>query len=411
MKRFLSCLLLVLSLVSLASARGDGRKPLRPRGFEASFIESYSPTEVTIKATGMGDNPEMADGDVARVAIDFVLFKWTDRLVSVEAEKRGLDPVLDEIYREPRPYISWIADKVTSTRKLADGQYEITRMVRVNKGALNNLLVERGVMASQEELADKVGNPTIMVLPESPRDQSPLDVFEKNNLAQQTAAVIESYLTARQYEVQIPRAADNLSNQVDQLSQVRGLDDDAAYKIALTSGSDIFITYSGEVASVAGGRKASLAVKAFETTTARALGTETGYSQTRPNTTDQALIEEAASDAIDKVLQRITNYWKKDVRRGLQYKVIVKIDGKFSEDRLQNIKDGVEDMIEEQFPGSKQNILTDQTIDYNILASQEKYQTSAKVSRVFRKKLEAGGVKVKESIRNRKLLMFELSAR
>jgi len=404
MKRLVACVLLASSLIAAKS-----EKRIRPRGFEASFVESYSPTEVTVKATGVGDNPEMADADVARVALDFVMFKWTDRIVSVEAERKGMDPVLDELYREPRPYLSWVADKVTATRKLANGQYEITRLVRVNKGSLTDLLVAKGVMASREELADAVGNPVIMVIPDAPKGQSPLEVFDKNRLAQQTAGVIESYLTARQYEVQIPRAADNLNSQVDMIGTVKGMDEDVAYKIALTSGSDIFVTFSGTVDNTQGGRKASLVVKAFESTTGRALGTETGYSQTRPNTSDEALTEEATSDAIDKVLQRVTNYWKADSRKGLQYKVVLKVTGKFDEATAEKVKDGLEDLVESEFPGSKQNILTDKTMDYTILAPRAKYKTSSNVSRALRNKLEIPGVKVKETIRNRKFLMFEVT--
>jgi hypothetical protein len=404
MKRLVACVLLVSSLLAAKE-----EKRIRPRGFEASFVESYSPTEVTIKATGMGDNPEIADADVLRVALDFVLFKWTDRMVTEEEEKKGMDPVLDELYREPRPYLSWIADKVTATRKLADGQYAITRMVRVNKGALNELLVRKGVVASREDLTEAVGNPVIMVVPDAPKGQSPLEVFDRNRLAQQTSGVIESYLTARQYEVQIPRAADNLNSQVDMIGTVKGFEEDVAYKIALTSGSDVFITFAGQVDNTQGGRKASLVVKAFESTTGRALGTETGYSQTRPNTTDEALAEEAASDAIDKVLQRVSNYWKADARKGLRYKVVLKVTGKFDEATAEKIKDGVEDLVESEFPGSKQNVLTDKTMDYTILAPRAKYKTSSNVSRALRSKLELPGVKVKETIRNRKFLLLEVT--
>jgi len=404
MKRLFLCLAIAATLVS-----AKDEKHIRPRGYEASFVESFSPTEVTVKATGMGDRPEMADADVARVALDFVLFKFTDRLVSVESEKNGMDPVLDELYREPRPYLTWVADKVTSTRKRADGQYEVTRMVRVNKGALTELLVKKGIMASREELAETLGNPVIMVVPDAPKGQSPLEIMDKNRIAQQTSGVIESYLTARQYEVLIPRATDNLNSQVDMLSTVKGVEEDVSYKIALSSGCDIFITYSGQVSATQGGRKASLVVKAFESTTGRALGTETGYSQVRPNTSDEALSEEATSDAIDKVLQRITNYWKADARKGLQYKVVLKITGKFSESVGEQIRDGLEDLVDKEFPGSKQNILTSKTMDYTLLAPRSKYKTSSNVSRALRTKLEIPGVKVKETIRNRKLLLLEVT--
>jgi len=405
MKRLLTCLALV---ATIASAKDRPNPHPRPRGNEASFIESYSPTEVTIKATGIGQEPELADADVARVAVDFVLFKWTDRLVSVETEKKGIDPVLDEIYREPRPFITWTADKVTATRKLANGEYAITRMIRVSKGALNDFLASKGVLVSREDLAEAVGNPSIMVIPDAPKGQNPLDVFDKNLLAQQMSGSIESYLTARQYEVKNPRAIENINEQIDALNKAGGVDGDASYKIALLSGSDIYITFSGTVQSVPGGRKASLTIRAFETTTGRTLGTETGYSQTRPNTTDQALDEEASNDAIDKVLQRLTNYWKTEARKGAQYKVVFNVVGHFDERTLEKIKDNMEDLVDQEFPGSKQNIFTDKTMDYTLLAPRAKYNTANRLVRRLRDKLEMPGVRVKSKASNGRLVSIDI---
>jgi hypothetical protein len=402
-----------LALAALLSAAALAKKPpppppARPVGNEATFMESYSPTEVVVKATGVGATPEEADLDIPRVALQFVLFRWTDKLVTTEDENDKAQRVLDELYSNPAKYITWTADKVSSTRHLSDGRFEVTRAVRVNKGLLSEFLVSKDVIASREDLAAGAGNPVIMVLPDSPKGKNPLDVLQSNPLAQQTAGAIESYLTQRQYEVVSPRGQDQLGTQVQMIGNLKSGDDDQAYQIALATGADIYVIYAGEVQAVPGGRKASLVVRAYETSTSRLLGTETGYSQARPNATDQVLVEEATNDAIEKVLQRVHNYWKTDAARGVQYKVVVRFNGNFTQDRKQDLSDALEDLLDKQFPEHKVNISSDKTEDYIVWAPKDKFSGSSAVSRAFRKRLEAPGVKVREVLKNRKLLILEL---
>jgi len=400
-------LALAFALAGTAFARKQPPPP-RPMGNEASFQESFSPTEVTIKATGVGVEPEDAEADIPRVAIQFVLFRWSDKLVTTDDEKESAQRVLDEIYSNPKKFVTWTADHVTSTRRLPDGTYEVTRMVRIDKGALNDFLVAKGVLSSTSDLAAGAGNPVIMVLPDVPKGKSPLDVLGTNPLAQQTAGAIESYLTNRQYEVVSPRGQDALGSEVQMVGNIKGTEDDQAYQIALATGADVYITYAGDVSPVAEGRKASLVVRAYETSTGRLLGTETGYSQTRPNTTDQVLVEEATNDAIEKVLQRIQNYWKTDAVRGVQYKVVVKFNGNFTPERKQDLSDALDDLMDKQFPEHRVNISTDKTEDYIVWAPRDKFSGTGAISRAFRQRLETPGVKVRELLKNRKLLMLEL---
>ncbi len=400
-------LLTIFGLVGTLHARKP-EVPPKPIGNQASFAESFSPVEVTIKATGVGNEPELAEADIPRVAIQFVLFKWADKLVNTEDETRRAQAVLDEIYANPKKFVTWTADHVTSTRRLPDDRYEVTRMIRIHKADLTDFLVKKGVLSSRQDLAKGAGNPMIMVIPDAPKGKSPLTVFDANPLAQQCAGAIESYLTQRQYEVVSPRGQDQIGAQVQMIGSVKNPDEDQTYQIALATGADVYITFAGEVASVAGGRKASLVVKAYETSTARLLGTETGYSQTRSNATDGVMVEEATNDAIDKVLQRVTNYWKTDAERGIQYKVILRYNGNFGADRKQDLSDAVDELIEKEFAEHKVNISTDKTEDIQIWASKDRYSGTSAISRTFRKRLEIPGVKVREVLKNRKLLILEV---
>lgn len=400
----------VFTLLALAGALHARRpaKVARPTGNEASFAESFSPVEVTIKATGLGDEPELAEADIPRVALQFVLFKWSDKLITTDDENRRAQSVLDEIYANPKRFVTWTADRVTSTRRLPDDRYEVTRMIRINKGELTEFLVKKGVLESRQELAQNAGNPVILVIPDAPKGKSALDVFDSNPLAQQCAGAIESYLTQRQYEVVSPRGQEQIGQQIQMIGSIQSPDDDQTYQIALATGADVYVVFAGDVAATAGGRKASLVVKAYETSTARLLGTETGYSQTRSNATDGVLVEEATNDAIDKVLQRVNNYWKSDAERGVQYKVVVRFNGNFGGDRKQDLSDALAELLEQEYPDHKVNIATDKTEDYLVWAPRNRVAGTSAVSRTFRKKLELPGVKVREVLRNRKMLILEL---
>ena len=158
--------------------------------------------------------------------------------------------------------------------------------------------------------------------------------------------------------------------------------------MALSIGSDIYITYSGAVESAGyGTQKYSMIVRAYETTTARLLGTETGYSQARKGEV-MVSIEEAINGAIDNVLSRLKNYWKSDLEKGVQYKLVVNISTDFDEDEAEAISFAFMDAVEEIAKKSKENIATSQTLDYLLWCDPEKYDKSSKVYRFLKKKFK-----------------------
>jgi hypothetical protein len=241
-----------------------------------------------------------------------------------------------------------------------------------------------------------------MVIPETPKGQTPLQVFDSNPLARHAAAVIESYLTARTYEVQVPRAAEQLNDMSKMQAEVKGAEEDIAYQIALALGSDVYIVFNGSVTN----GKASVQVKAYETTTARLLGTETGYSATRAGASMEPLVEEAINDAIDKVLSRVTAYWTKDLTDGIQYKLIFNITGSFGE--VQEVQDAISDIIDEAFAKSKENVATDKTMDYLVWAKKDEFSKARNVMRHIQKKMK-GVAKVSQIVLNKKLIIVGVS--
>ena len=147
--------------------------------------------------------------------------------------------------------------------------------------------------------------------------------------------------------------------------------------------------------------KVTLQIKAYETTTARLLGTETGYSAARPGPAEP-LVEEAVNSAIDKVLQRLVNYWQDDVKKGIQYKLVFKsLSGAIDE----NLKDKISDLMDSTFALSKDNIITDKTLDYNVWAKKTEFNKSRNIYRKFRDALKSSA-KLSEIVVNRKLIII-----
>ena len=121
-----------------------------------------------------------------------------------------------------------------------------------------------------------------MVIPAVPKGGNPVELLQTNPKIRHAASVVESFLTARQYDVVVPEAQENLENLNSAQMSLGDREEDFGYQLALSIGSDIYITYSGGVESAGyGTEKYSMNVRAYETTTARLLGTETGYSQAR----------------------------------------------------------------------------------------------------------------------------------
>jgi hypothetical protein len=197
---------------------------------------------------------------------------------------------------------------------------------------------------------------------------------------------------------------------------LQDMEEDQSYLLALSIGSDVYITYNIDINSRRIGsntvKKAVVGVRAYETTTARLLGTETGYSVERP-AIDAVVIEEAINDAIDKVLNRITAYWKEDLSRGIQYKIIINIAREYDEDEAEDIIFETIDVLDKISQKTKEVLVTDYTIDYIIWCNPEQYNKSSKVYREIKKTVEKNisSARVRKISLNKKLVLLKVDTK
>jgi len=400
-----------------------------PVSKQATLVETVSSSEVMIEATGIYKGQGKKDRhkkkdvdrngmrgatmDAKKSAIYFILFGGTDPILRSVQEQQNFSSHESFFFNidNVSNYITYEDTKVIKKVKIDGGTgLKLVKRFKVNKELLTKDLENRNIVAARADLAETIGNPFIMVLPSVKKGKSPIDALRTNPAYKHAAAVVESYLTARQYDVIVPEQQESLESLNSAQMDLGDREEDYAYQLALSIGSDVYIEYSGiEEDAGYGTKKYALTVRAYETTTARLLGTETGYSQGRKGEI-MVSVEEAMNDAIDKVLARVTEYWKKDVDKGIQYKLIFNLSTDFDEDQIEEIQFALMDAIEEMSKSSKENIVTNQTVDYLIWCDPAKYDKSSKVYRYVKKyfkKEETEGTLRKVNV-NRKMILLKV---
>ena len=421
------CMVIGLTLiVGAVTVSAQGNLPISR---EATFIEANGPSEVLLRAKGIGgvkgfwgfneeESLKKAEMDARKAAVYFVLYGGAglDGLLRSDDDKRRFSAIENDFFSDAniQKFITWEASTFDSRVKMAGGEkLKIEKQMRVNRKAISEQLVARHVIASLQDITEEVGLPTLMALPEVKPGQNPLNQLKSDSLLQQGASVIESYLTAKKYNVIAPDQAEQIFQQQKAQLAVKGAEEDLSYDIALSVGSDIYVTYAITINSRNVGsttvRKASVSVRAYETTTARLLGSETGYSEesAAPAT---ALVEAAMTNALDNVTSRINSYWQDDIKNGQQYKVIVTITGKYDEDTKYDLQDAVQKTLNKLCNRIKQNVSTDQTLDYVVWVTDPDMQNPSGFFRAMRREFNAdfSAGKLHEVSLNRKLMMVSV---
>lgn len=413
---FLCCFIL-----SIVYAQGN-----LPESRQATFIEAVTPGEVLIKSKGTGgksgmfglkdeESVKLAEIDARKSAVYFVLYGGAglDGLVRSDEEKRKFGP-LEQAFFTPeniQKYIAWEANSFDSRVKVAGGEkIRVEKQFRVNRAAIQSFLTDNRVIEKLEDVTEELGLPTLMALPEVKPGQNPLAELRSNAMLKQGASVIESYLTQKKYNVVAPEQAQQIYEQQKAQLSVKGHEEDLSYMIALTVGSDIYVSYTLTVDTRKVGstevRKASVSIRAYETTTARLLGTETGYSEESAAPAN-ALIEAAMTNALNNVISRINSYWQDDLKNGAQYKIIFTLLGDFDEDTRYDIADAAAKTLKKIAGRSKENIVSDKTIDYLAWIQDKDLQSPSALYRELRREFNNNFTqgKLKQITLNRKLIV------
>ena len=421
--RYLSLLLLGLLLLPMFTFAQT------PVSKQATLVETISSAEVLIEASGIYISTEKnfkaklkdvetngitrATDDAKRSAVWLLVMGGTDPILRDQEEIDLFNLKSSQFYNSESlsRYVTYEDQRFINRVSLEEGRgIKITKRFKLNKELLLRDLEEKDIISGRQELAEALGRPQLMVIPQVAKGVSPLDFMRSDNLAQHAATVIESHLTAKQYEVLAAQQLEQITSLSGLQNIVAGGEEDIAYQLALSIGSDVYLTYSGTWETASHGTKRySITVSAYETTTARLLGSETGYSQARQGES-MICVEEAATGAIDAVLSRIDAYWRDDLRRGVQYKIILNLDGSFSEDEAFDLQDDLIAALQKMSQSYKEVASTSRTLDLQVWVDPSRYSSSRNLYRELRTNFNqnAWGAELSTVNLNRKLLLLKL---
>ena len=400
-----------------------------PESKQATFIEASSSAEVMLEATGVYNSKESskrakirdverngvtkATEDAKKSAVYFVLFSGTDPLLKTQDERFRFDAHVDYFFNMSNisRYITYEDTRFQNRVSLNDGQgIRLSKVVKVDRESIIRDLENFRIIEKRVDVAAAIGYPQIMVIPEVKKGENPIDMLRNDPIIRHAASVVESHLTAKQYEVIVPQQAENLNTLNEAQLMLGDREDDYAYKLALSIGSDVYITFAGLYEDAGFNTKRyAMTVRAFETTTARLLGTETGYSQGRQGEASIS-VEEAMNAAINNVLSRVMSYWSSDAVNGIQYKLVISINPSYSEDDVMDIQDVFMDTVKSISKRFRENIATKQTLDYLIWCDPDRYSNSREVFRDLRREFNksAYGAKLSTININRKMILLKI---
>ena len=250
------------------------------------------------------------------------------------------------------------------------------------------------------------GAPTILVVPaQKTKGMSDLQAFQSNPNNRMATEAINGYLTQRQYEVKSLDGQETLNEVVQMQQDIAESEEDLSYLASLALGADIYIKFS---ASIEGGI-VLIELSAYEAATARLLGSQT--SQAAANGSSRGDIAEAvyaaASRAMPGLEKKIKGYWEVDRKNGVQYKVIMKLEGDFDEQRVEDIQDDVNQLLKKAFKRVNVNVMTAKTIDLTVFADMAKFGDAQEVYSYIRRGMK-GSVNVKKINITKKLILIEM---
>ena len=252
-----------------------------------------------------------------------------------------------------------------------------------------------------------IGTPIIMVSPNLTLKDGVPDLSSESPYSRTTAEAINGYLTKKNYEVKSVDGQAELSSILQMQSDIANTEDDLSYLASVALDADIYIKYTPEVTN----DEVSVEVSAYETSTARLLGSQSAVVRNNGHTSKiniNSNIGAAVRKAMPGLEQKILGYWKMDLAKGTQYKVVVNIKGEYSDSQTEDLHDAIMKGLKNNFSSVKVNVMTAKTLDFVIYANPLQYKDSQEVYSKIRQVFKPIAETKKNNI-TRKLILMELN--
>ena len=299
------------------------------------------------------------------------------------------------------------ADKIRERAKSAYGELDQDNVKSSPKTSLSQPKAT-GKNPSAAAVPENFPKPVIMVIPSSNgKGINSLQRISNDPLAKAAMDGLNDYLAQKHYEVKSLEGSKELENIVQMQNDIAGNDEDLAYLAGLALNADIYIKYATSLDSKG---FVTIDLHAYETTTARLLGSQTSSINSHGRTAiidQQANLKTAAKKAMPSIETQILAYWKDDIKLGSQYKVIMNITGEYSDSALEDLQDQITQNLKAKFNKVKVNAMTAKTIDLVVYAESSKFEDVNEVYRTIRQTLKPMAETKKQNI-TKKLIVMEV---
>ena len=246
--------------------------------------------------------------------------------------------------------------------------------------------------------------PTVLVTPAlSGRMAASIDVVRNNPFAKTAMETINSYLTSRGYSVVGLESQAQLDEVIQLQSDIAGNDEDLSYVAGLSVGADISITYAGSIQE----NDIVVDLNASEASTANLLASESVRQKKEGGQSQRVLVQRAMESAIVNLENKIRDRMASQLEMGVQYKVVVRLTGDFTDDQAEEISNIVSLQIRKKF--NKMQIISMSRNTYDLLAyvDPDKYEDAQMVYGEFVEAL-SGLAKVRKQNITKKLIILEI---
>ncbi|MBR3072821.1 DUF6175 family protein [Fibrobacter sp.] len=246
--------------------------------------------------------------------------------------------------------------------------------------------------------------PTVLVTPAlSGRMAASIDVVRNNPFAKTAMETINSYLTSRGYSVVGLESQAQLDEVIQLQSDIAGNDEDLSYVAGLSVGADISITYAGSIQE----NDIVVDLNASEASTANLLASESVRQKKEGGQSQRVLVQRAMESAIVNLENKIRDRMASQLEMGVQYKVVVRLTGDFTDDQAEEISNIVSLQIRKKFNKMQIVSMSRNTYDLLVYVDPDKYEDAQMVYGEFVEAL-SGLAKVRKQNITKKLIILEI---
>ncbi len=246
--------------------------------------------------------------------------------------------------------------------------------------------------------------PTVLVTPAlSGRMAASIDVVRNNPFAKTAMETINSYLTSRGYSVVGLESQAQLDEVIQLQSDIAGNDEDLSYVAGLSVGADISITYAGSIQE----NDIVVDLNASEASTANLLASESVRQKKEGGQSQRVLVQRAMENAIVNLENKIRDRMASQLEMGVQYKVVVRLTGDFTDDQAEEISNIVSLQIRKKFNKMQIVSMSRNTYDLLVYVDPDKYEDAQMVYGEFVEAL-SGLAKVRKQNITKKLIILEI---